>query len=330
MSVMVAKEDFRIVFMGTPEFAVASLDALVREKYNIAGVITAPDKPAGRGQKIMSSAVKNWAVKTRLSPILQPANLKDPAFLEELRSLKPDLQVVVAFRMLPETVWSLPPRGTINLHASLLPQYRGAAPINHVIINGEKETGVTTFFIRHEIDTGNIILQEKVRIQDNETAGELHDRLMHTGAELVIKTVKSIIDGTCLETSQSELIGLDTELKPAPKITTEDCRINWNNSAGAIFNFIRGLSPYPAAWSEWIQRNGQQFSIKIYFSAVEILSHHYKPGTLITDQKKFLKVACRDGFIHITDLQQSGKRRMGIIEFLRGHRNLKEFAVFIQ
>jgi methionyl-tRNA formyltransferase len=321
------KKDFRIVFLGSPEFAVASLDALVREDFNIAGVITAPDRPAGRGQKIMSSAVKKYAIEASLSPILQPVNLKDPDFLEELRSLKPDLQVVVAFRMLPETVWSLPDQGTINLHASLLPQYRGAAPINHVIINGEKETGVTTFFIRHEIDTGNILLQEKVQIRDNETAGELHDRLMRTGAALVVRTVRSIADGNYSEISQSGLISKHPVLRPAPKITTEDCRINWDNSAGAIFNFIRGLSPHPTAWSEWTQKNDQKFSIKIYNSSAEILAHHYKPGTLITDQKKFLKVACMDGFILITDLQQAGKRKMNVVEFLRGNRYLKELAV---
>jgi len=324
------KKDFRIVFLGTPEFAVASLDALVRDNFNIAGVITAPDKPAGRGQKIMFPAVKKYAIETNMSPVLQPVNLKDPAFLEELRLLKPDLQVVVAFRMLPETVWSLPGQGTINLHASLLPQYRGAAPINHVIINGEKETGVTTFFIRREIDTGNILLQEKVQIRNNETAGELHDRLMHVGAKLVVKTVRSIADGNYSEISQSELTGKHPVLRLAPKITTEDCRINWDSNAGSIFNFIRGLSPHPTAWSEWIKKNNQKFSIKIYNSSVEVLEHNYKPGTLITDQKKFLKVACRDGFIHITDVQQAGKRKMNVEEFLRGNRYLKELAVIIQ
>jgi methionyl-tRNA formyltransferase len=324
------KKDFRIVFLGTPEFAVASLDALVRDNFHIAGVITAPDKPSGRGQKIMSSAIKKYAIKANLSPILQPVNLKDPAFLEDLRLLKPDLQVVVAFRMLPETIWSLPGLGTINLHASLLPQYRGAAPINHVIINGEKETGVTTFFIRHEIDTGNILLQEKVQIKDNETAGELHDRLMHVGAALVSKTVRSIADGNYSEISQSELIGQHPVLKLAPKITTEDCRINWDDNAGSIFNFIRGLSPHPTAWSEWAQKNDQKFSLKIYNSSIEIFAHNYKPGTIITDHKKFLKVACRDGFIHITDLQQAGKKRMNVVDFLRGNRNLKELAVIIQ
>jgi methionyl-tRNA formyltransferase len=323
-------DDFRIVFMGTPDFAVASLDALIKEKFNIAGVITAPDKPAGRGQKLISSAVKKYAVKSGISPILQPANLKDPAFLEGLRSLKPDLQVIVAFRMLPEAVWALPTHGTINLHASLLPQYRGAAPVNHVIINGEHETGVTTFFIRHEIDTGNILFQERIKIRDNETAGELHDRLMHAGAELVVKTVRSIIDGNYKETRQSELSGKFPELKTAPKITTEDCRIAWDKSVDEIYNFIRGLSPHPAAWSEWPLKNDRKFTAKIYNSVSEAANHNYKPGTLVTDQKKFLKAACRDGFISITDLQLAGKKRMGIEEFLRGNRDIRDLAILLQ
>jgi methionyl-tRNA formyltransferase len=324
------RDDLRIVFMGTPEFAVASLDALVKEKFNIAGIITSPDKPAGRGQKLESSAVKKYAVKAGISSILQPPNLKDPAFHEELRLLNPDLQVVVAFRMLPESIWALPKKGTINLHASLLPRYRGAAPVNHVIINGETETGVTTFFIRHEIDTGNILFQERVAIGDNETAGELHDRLMKTGAELVIKTVRSIIDGTYKETSQSDLTGRYQELITAPKITPEYCRINWERSAKELFNFIRGLSPHPAAWSEWTLKDNRKLTIKIYNAFPETETHSYQPGTFITDQKQFLKVACRDGFISITDLQLAGKKRMGIGEFLRGNRDIRDLAVILQ
>jgi methionyl-tRNA formyltransferase len=323
------KEDFRIIFMGTPEFAVASLDALLKDNFNIAGVVTSPDKPAGRGQKIMSSAVKKYAQKSSLSPILQPVNLKDHAFLEQLQSLKPDLQVVVAFRMLPEAVWALPGHGTINLHASLLPHYRGAAPINRVIMNGEKETGVTTFFIRQEIDTGNILFQEKIQVKDDETAGELHDRLMHTGAALIVKTVRNIMDEHYAGTSQSELVSKNLVLKSAPKITAEDCRINWNDNVSSIYNLIRGLSPHPAAWSEWTNENEQKIVLKIYYSDIEILPHHYKPGTLITDQKKILKVACRDGFIRIRDLQLAGKKRMGVEDFLRGNRNLKNYAVLI-
>lgn len=314
--------------MGSPEFAVASIDALIKDKFNIAGIITAPDKPAGRGQKLESSVVKKYAIKAGISPILQPPNLKDPGFLEELRSLKPDLQVVVAFRMLPEAVWSLPAHGTINLHASLLPQYRGAAPINHAIMNGETETGVTTFFIRHEIDTGNILFQEKVSIGENETAGELHDRLMKAGSVLVVKTVRSIFDGSYKEINQSGLMAKIQELKTAPKISSEDCRINWERPASEIFNFIRGLSPSPAAWYEWTQDNGQKLTIKIYNSVYEKKVHSYKPGTLITDLKKFLKVVCYDGFICITDLQLAGKKRMGIEEFLRGNHDIRELAIF--
>jgi len=316
--------------MGTPEFAVASLDALVRERFNIAGIITAPDKPAGRGQKLVSSAVKKYALKAGISPILQPANLKDPGFLEELRNLKPDLQIVVAFRMLPEAVWALPSKGTINLHASLLPQYRGAAPINHVIMNGEPETGVTTFIIRHEIDTGNILFQERVKTGSDETAGELHDRLMKIGADLVVKTVKSITDASYKEIRQSELTGNFVELKTAPKITTADCLINWNRPVVKIYNFIRGLSPYPAAWSEWNLKDDRKLTIKIYGSIPETKSHNYKPGTLITDQKQFLKVACNDGFLSITDLQLAGKNRMGIEEFLRGNRDIRDLSVLLK
>jgi methionyl-tRNA formyltransferase len=333
------KDDLRIVFMGTPEFAVASLDALIREKFYIAGIITAPDKPAGRGQKIVESSVKKYALKTgfsTISPILQPVNLKDPSFLEELRTLKPDLQVVVAFRMLPESVWSLPGKGTINLHASLLPQYRGAAPINHVIMNGETETGVTTFFIRHEIDTGNILLQERVKIGSEETAGELHDRLMKIGAELVVKTVRSIKDANYKEIRQSQLTDKFLELKSAPKIGTEDCRINWDRPAQGIYNFIRGLSPYPAAWSEWTLKDNRKITIKIYRSIPEFNSvpdtepQNYKPGILLTDNKRYLKAVCSDGFISITDIQLAGKKRMGIEEFLRGNRDIRELAISFQ
>jgi methionyl-tRNA formyltransferase len=329
------KDNLRIVFMGTPEFAVASLDALIRENFNIAGIITAPDKPAGRGQKLVSSAVKKYALKAGISPILQPANLKDPVFLEELRNLKPDLQIVVAFRMLPEAVWALPTKGTINLHASLLPQYRGAAPINHVIMNGETETGVTTFFIRHEIDTGNILFQERVKIGADETGGELHDRLMRAGAELVIKTVKSIIEANYKEIKQSELSGKFLELRTAPKITTEGCRINWDRPVADIYNFIRGLSPYPAAWAEWTLKDNPKLTLKIFKTVPEYNSvpdtepQNYKSGMLLTDGKKFLKVVCMDGFISITDLQLTGKKRMGIEEFLRGNRDIRDLAILL-
>jgi methionyl-tRNA formyltransferase len=243
--------DIRIVFMGTPEFAAASLEALKKARFNIVGVITAPDKPAGRGMKLKDSAVKKYASKRNLK-ILQPEKLKNTEFLEELKSLNADLQVVVAFRMLPDVVWNMPPMGTINLHASLLPQYRGAAPINWAIINGEKETGVTTFKLQHEIDTGNILLQEKIEIGQSETAGELHDRMKEIGAQLLVKTVEGLAEGTLQETPQTSIAGSagDVVLQPAPKIYTADCKINWHKSADEVHNLIRGLSPYPAAFTE--------------------------------------------------------------------------------
>lgn len=320
------KENFRIIFMGTPQFAVASLDALIKNNFNVAGVITGTEKPSGRGQKLIPSPVKKYALQHRL-PLLQPEKLKDPDFIERLKNLKPDLLVVVAFRMLPESVWALPPYGTINLHASLLPQYRGAAPINWAIINGEAETGLTTFFIQHEIDTGNILLQEKVYIGPTETAGELHDKLMRIGANLVIKTLQNIIDGNVTVTKQSVLIQDPGELKPAPKLTGENCMINWNSSVEQVFNFIRGLSPFPGAWSEWTSRSNDKLFLKIFSAKKEYVTHNYNPGTLLTDQKNLLKVACRDGFIYIQDLQQAGKRRIGVEEYLRGTRNLDRFTV---
>jgi len=314
--------------MGTPEFAVASLDALVRHNFNVVGVITGPDKPGGRGQKLIPSPVKKYALKKKMH-LLQPDKLKDPQFLESLKSLKPDLQVVVAFRILPESVWTLPPHGTINLHASLLPRYRGAAPINWAIINGETETGLTTFFIQHEIDTGNILFQEKLTIGPDETAGELHDRLKITGADLVIRTVQNIIDGTIKETKQNLLARDIRELRPAPKISREDCLIGWNNGVDRVFNFIRGLSPLPGAWHEWIAGSDDKLFLKIYSSTKEYTIHGYEPGTLLTDKKHLLKVACKDGFIHIKDLQQAGKKRMGVEEYLRGVRNLDSFCVVL-
>lgn len=320
------KENFRIIFMGTPEFAVESLDVLIKNNFNIVGVITAPDKPAGRGQKLVSSPVKKYALKNGLT-ILQPEKLKNPQFLEVLKSLQPDLQVVVAFRILPESVWALPEYGTINLHASLLPQYRGAAPINWAIINGETETGVTTFFIRHEVDTGNILFQEKVTIGPKETAGELHDRLMRTGAGLVVRTVQNIIDQNINETKQNFLIDNEMELKTAPKITREDCSINWDNMIDQVFNFIRGLSPSPGAWSEWTTKSGDKLFLKIFSSEKEYMPHNYKSGSIITDRNHLLKVACKEGFIHIKNLQQAGKKRMGVEEFLRGIRNIERFSV---
>jgi len=302
----------KIVFMGTPPFAAASLDELIKAGSEIAGVITAPDKPAGRGQKITESAVKQYAVANGLR-ILQPTNLKDPEFLAELRSLQADLQVVVAFRMLPEEVWNMPDKGTINLHASLLPQYRGAAPLNWVLINGEKESGVTTFFLKHDIDTGDILFTEKVTLTGHETAGELHDRLMNKGAGLVVKTVKAIESGRYNQSPQTTQIPEDVELKTAPKIFKEDCNINWNQPAENIYNFIRGLSPLPTAFT---QLNGKTF--KIYRADCQLAQPGIQPGGFLTDNKTYLKFAAQDGFISVTDVQLEGKKRMAIEEFLRG------------
>lgn len=306
----------KIVFMGTPDFAVASLDILVRNGYDIAAVVTAPDKPAGRGQQVQQSAVKKYAVEKGLT-VLQPEKLKDPVFLEELRILDADLQIVVAFRMLPEAVWSMPRLGTFNLHGSLLPRYRGAAPINWAVINGEKETGVTTFFLKHEIDTGDVIFREKVSIGEDETAGELHDKLMEIGAHLVLKTVKAIESNTYQLTDQSQL---DDTVKHAPKIFKDDCRIDWSKPVDMIHNLVRGLSPYPAAWTEIQSPAGQVQSLKIFRTTRDHSSHSHQPGTIFSDGKRNIKVAAADGYIHITDLQLAGKKRMGAEEFLRGYK----------
>lgn len=303
----------RIVFMGTPEFAVASLDALIQSGCNIVGVVTAPDKPAGRGQKINESAVKQYAMANCLK-VLQPVKLKDEQFLEELKTLNADLQVVVAFRMLPEVVWDMPHLGTINLHASLLPQYRGAAPINWVLINGEKESGVTTFFLKHEIDTGDILFTEKVTLTGRETAGDLHDRLMAKGAGLLVKTVKAVESGRYTENPQEQLTE-GMELKHAPKIFKEDCNINWDEPAKKIYNFIRGLSPYPTAYTSLNDK-----ILKVFGAEYELSETSEQPGEFFSDNRTFLKVSATDGFVHLTDVQLEGKKRMGIEEFLRGVR----------
>lgn len=300
----------RIVFMGTPDFAVASLDALVQANFDVVAVVTAPDRPAGRGQKLNESAVKKYAVEKHI-PVLQPEKLKNPEFLETLASYKADLQVVVAFRMLPEVVWNMPPKGTINLHGSLLPQYRGAAPINHAIINGEKESGVTTFFLTHEIDTGNIILSDSVPIADDETAGELHDNLMHTGANLLVKTLKAIEAGEVSEQPQPQ----SGDLKHAPKIFKDDCKIDWNNQAQAIYNLIRGLSPYPTAFTFLNDK-----TLKIFKAELEDKEPGIVAGGFLTDGKTYLKFAAKDGFIKLLDIQYEGKKRMLIEDFLRGMR----------
>ncbi|WP_353137626.1 methionyl-tRNA formyltransferase [Pseudopedobacter sp.] len=300
----------RIVFMGTPDFAVASLDALIKAGFNIVGVVTAPDKPSGRGQKIAESAVKKYAAEHQLN-ILQPMKLKDPEFIQQLRDLKADLQVVVAFRMLPEIVWNMPPKGTINLHASLLPQYRGAAPINWAILNGDTESGVSTFLLQHEIDTGSILFSEKVPIHDSMTAGELHDRLMEVGSGLLVKTVKAIDTGDYEAKPQTEFSA--DKLKHAPKIFKEDCEIHWSQNTNQVYNLIRGMSPYPTAFTTL---NGK--GLKIFHVEKEIQDHKQNPGEYITDHKSYLKFATSDGFISVKELQLEGKKRMKIDEFLRG------------
>jgi methionyl-tRNA formyltransferase len=303
--------------MGTPEFAVPSLDLLRQNDFQIAGVITAPDRPAGRGLKMHESAVKQYAVAHGL-PVLQPVRLKDPAFLDRLGDLKADLQVVVAFRMLPEIVWDMPPLGTINLHGSLLPQYRGAAPINWAIINGETQTGVTTFRLQHEIDTGQIIGQQRVPIGPDETAGELHDRLMDEGALLVLETVRSMASGVYKLTAQATLSGPSGVLHTAPKIFKADCRIDWTQNSRRIHDLVRGLSPYPAAWT---LLNGK--TLKIYRSTYLPADNPLAAGVVETDHTDYLRIACRDGWILLQEVQLEGKKRLPIEAFLRGYRQEK-------
>ncbi|MDQ3048801.1 MAG: methionyl-tRNA formyltransferase [Bacteroidota bacterium] len=307
----------RIVFMGTPEFAVASLDLLVKSGCNIVAVVTVPDKPAGRGQQLQESAVKKYATERSLK-ILQPEKLKEEHFLDELRNLKADLQIVVAFRMLPEVVWNMPPKGTFNLHGSLLPQYRGAAPINRAVMNGETETGVSTFFLQHEIDTGKIIFREKVEINENESAGEVHDKLMIIGADLVLKTVRAIEAGSYTETAQDILIAAGEKEKHAPKIFKEDCRVNWLKEAEEIHNHIRGLSPYPAAFTDLLSPDGKVFPFKIFISRKELCTHGHQVKSITTDAKTIFKIAVQNGYIIIEELQISGKKRMPVADFLRG------------
>lgn len=312
------KESLRIVFMGTPEFAVESLKAIVEVGYNVVGVITMPDKAVGRGYKLQPSAVKQYALSKGLN-VLQPASLKDPLFLEELKALRADLQIVVAFRMLPEVVWNMPPLGTFNLHASLLPQYRGAAPINWALINGEKETGVTTFFLSHEIDTGHIIFREKTSILEEDNAGSLHDRLMAMGAKLVTRTVDAIVEGNVSTLSQSELVDENAVLKTAPKIFSETCRVDWDRTATDVCNLIRGLSPYPAAWTELTTNEGEgPYRFKLFAAEMVVEEHSLPAGTIRTDNKSYLEVGVADGFIRIKELQMQGKKRMLTAVFLNG------------
>lgn len=313
------KKDLRIVFMGTPDFAVESLRALVENDYNVVGVITMPDKPAGRGHKIQCSAVKKYALEKDL-PLFQPEKLKDEAFLADLRSLKADLQVVVAFRMLPEVVWNMPRLGTFNLHASLLPQYRGAAPINWAIINGDKETGATTFFLTHEIDTGKIIMQEKIKISDDDNAGTVHDRLMVMGAQLVCKTIDMLLAGKVDAIDQSQFVQDESKLKAAPKIFKDTCRVDWDKTVGEIHNFIRGLSPYPSAWTELYVEGKEPQMVKIYATVIGSSQQKDTPGTIVTDNKTYLSVACLDGMVDIQEIQFAGKKAMKIEDLLRGYK----------
>lgn len=310
----------KIIFMGTPAFAVESLKALVEHDCEVVAVVTMPDKPAGRGHKMQMSPVKEFALERGI-PVLQPEKLKSPEFIGELKSYNADLQIVVAFRMLPEIVWNMPRLGTFNLHASLLPQYRGAAPINWAVIHGEKITGVTTFFLTQEIDTGKIIMQEKIDILPGDDAGSVHDKLMVLGGRLVVETVKLIETGDYKALDQVELLKDIPELRPAPKLFKENCEINWNQSSVQIHNFVRGLSPYPAAWCE-LKPDGadQALAFKIFKTKSEQAVHNLHPGTIVTDGKKYFKVATPDGYVEITELQAPGKKRMAATDYLRGLR----------
>lgn len=320
------KKDLRIVYMGTPEFAVESLKRLVEGGYQVVGVITMPDKPMGRhGSVLQPSPVKQYAVSQGLK-VLQPEKLKNEEFLEELKALKADLQIVVAFRMLPEVVWNMPRLGTFNLHASLLPQYRGAAPINWAVINGETETGITTFFLKHEIDTGEIIDQVRVPIADTDNVEVVYDKLMKLGGDLVVKTVDAILEGNVKTTPQEQLAAA-TDLRPAPKIFKETCRIDWNAGVKKVYDFVRGLSPYPAAWTELHQGEAAPMSLKIFETEKIFTPHSLKPGTVVTDRKTYFHIASTDGFLRVLSLQLAGKKRMDVADFLRGYRHVDESFV---
>lgn len=319
------KEDLRIVYMGTPDFAVEPLQKLVEGGYNVVGVITMPDKPIGRHQtELSASPVKKYAVEKGLK-VLQPTKLKDETFLEELRSLQADLQIVVAFRMLPEVVWAMPKYGTFNLHAALLPQYRGAAPINWAIINGDTETGITTFFLDHDIDTGSVIQRVPVPILDTDNVEDVHDKLMHLGADLVVETVDNIIADNVHPIPQSQLQTAEP-LRPAPKIFKETCKIDWSKGVKQTYNFIRGLSPYPAAWTE-LTYGGKTQVLKVYATEKEFTTVNHPVGTIVTDGKTFFKVAQTDGYQNIITLQLAGKKRMNIGDFLRGFHAEGEISV---
>ena len=320
------KKDLRIVYMGTPEFAVESLKRLVEGGYNIVGVITMPDKPMGRhGSVLQPSPVKQYAVSQGLK-VLQPEKLKNEEFVAELRSLNADLQIVVAFRMLPEVVWNMPRLGTFNLHASLLPQYRGAAPINWAVINGDTETGITTFFLKHEIDTGEIIDQVRVPIADTDNVEVVYERLMRLGGDLVLKTVDAILEGSVKTIPQEELAQVG-ELRPAPKIFKETCRIDWTIGVKRIYDFVPGLSPYPAAWTELYQEGTDPVMLKIFETEKLFCEHSLAPGTIVTDCKTYFKIASSDGYVNVLSLQLAGKKRMEINDFLRGYRHTEKAYV---
>ena len=318
------KKDLRIVYMGTPEFAVESLKRLVEGGYNVVAVITMPDKPMGRhGSVLQASPVKQYAVSQGLK-VLQPEKLKDEAFVEELRSLNADLQIVVAFRMLPEVVWNMPPMGTFNLHASLLPQYRGAAPINWAVMNGDTETGITTFFLKHEIDTGEVIQQVKVPIADTDNVEVVYDKLMMLGGDLVLETVDAILNGTVKSIPQEEMFASEAELRPAPKIFKETCRIDWNKGVKGVYDHVRGLSPYPAAWTELCAPEGTRQVLKIYETEKQFKEHALPAGTVDTDQKTYFRIAVKDGYVNLLSIQLAGKKRMNIGDFLRGYRHIEK------
>jgi methionyl-tRNA formyltransferase len=309
-------KSLRIIFLGTPDFAVASLQKLVEASCNIVGVVTAPDKPAGRGMQIQQSAVKKYALEQNLQ-VLQPEKLKSESFIADLKLLNADLQVVVAFRMLPEIVWNMPTMGTINVHGSLLPQYRGAAPINWAIINGEKFTGVTTFKLKQEIDTGNILLQKTIPISENINVGELYDEMKEVGANLLLTTIEKLANNSLKEKEQDNETALfaNTILKKAPKIFTETCIIDWNKTVEEVYNLVRGLSPYPAAFT-YLQNK----KLKIFYCQKEVTKHTQTIGEFDTDHKSYIKIACSNGYISLLDIQLEGKKRMKVIEFLRGYR----------
>lgn len=318
-------EKLRIVYLGTPDFAVEPLRRLLEQQrevadcgYEIVGVVTMPDKVINkRGNQLLMSPVKQYAVAENL-PVLQPESLKDEAFQASLRDWCADLQIVVAFRMLPESVWNMPRLGTFNLHASLLPQYRGAAPINWAIINGDKETGVTTFFLKHEIDTGDVIYRDIVPIEENDNAGTLHDKLMLQGGETVLRTVAAIVEGNVKPLAQGEMYSDENELRPAPKIFRDTCRICWTKSVEQIYDFVRGMSPYPAAWCELVDASGKEIALKVYSTEKELCSHNKEAGTLVTDGKSFLKVAVEGGYVSLVEVQLAGKKRMLVADLLRG------------